>query len=342
MAQALRWVENGYVPDVMIRAGIRHLLRDRLQEIEAADSAAGAAQLDRFVEMMDASPIAALPEKANEQHYELPPEFFVHVLGEHRKYSSCVWASDSTTLDEAEADALRTTCERAGLEDGQQVLELGCGWGSLSLWMASHYPGSRFTVVSNSSGQRGHIEAEAAQRGLSNLTVITADMNDFDTTDRFDRVVSLEMVEHMRNHRELFKRIHGWLKPGGRFFMHIFCHRLVPYEFEVRDESDWMSQYFFSGGIMPSDALPLRFQDDLRLKRQWRWDGRHYARTLNTWLERMDARKPTLMPILESVYGQDAAIWWMRWRLFFMACAELFDYNHGQEWWVSHYLFERP
>ena len=342
MRQALGWVEKGRVPDPLIRAGIRHLLRDRLREIEAADSEAGARQLDQFIDMMDASPIAALPEKANEQHYELPPEFFVEVLGEHRKYSSCVWANGSTTLDQAEADALRITCERAGLEDGQAVLELGCGWGSLSLWMASHYPGSQFTVVSNSSGQRGHIEAEAARRGISNLTVITADMNDFDIDKRFDRAVSLEMVEHMRNHRELFRRIHGWLKPGGRFFMHIFCHRLVPYEFEVRDESDWMSQYFFSGGIMPSDALPLRFQDDLRLVNQWRWDGRHYARTLNTWLERMDARKPTLMPILDSVYGDDAPIWWMRWRLFFMACAELFDYNKGQEWWVSHYLFERP
>jgi len=339
---ALGWVERGKIPDPMVRAGIRHLLRERLREIEAADSEAAAVRLDRFVEMMDASPIAALPEKANEQHYELPPEFFVEVLGEHRKYSSCVWPAGETSLDRAEAEALRVTCERAGLIDGQKVLELGCGWGSLSLWMASHYPASEITVVSNSAPQRGYIEAEADRRGLANLTVITADMNDFDTPNRFDRIVSLEMVEHMRNHRSLFKRIHQWLLPGGRFFMHIFCHRLVPYEFVVRDDSDWMSQYFFSGGIMPSDALPLRFQDDLRLLQQWRWDGRHYARTLNAWLARMDARKARLMPILQSVYGDAASIWWMRWRLFFMACAELFDYNHGQEWWVSHYLFERP
>jgi cyclopropane-fatty-acyl-phospholipid synthase len=226
--------------------------------------------------------------------------------------------------------------------DGQKILELGCGWGSLSLWMASHYPGSDITVVSNSSSQREFIEAEASRRELGNLKVITADMNDFATAERFDRIVSLEMLEHMRNYRRLLRRIHDWLVPGGRFFMHIFCHRLVPYEFEVRDESDWMSQYFFSGGIMPSDALPLRFQDDLKLVQQWRWDGRQYARTLNAWLARMDARKPQLMPILESVYGEAAAIWWVRWRLFFMACAELFDFNRGQEWWVSHYLFERP
>lgn len=330
------------MPDRLVRAGIRHLLRERLAEIEAGDCAASALRLDQFIDMMDASPIAALPEKANEQHYELPPEFFVEVLGEHRKYSSCVWAEGETSLDRAEAEALRVTCERAGLIDGQKVLELGCGWGSLSLWMATHFPASDITVVSNSSAQRGYIEAEARRRGLGNLVVITADMNDFDTPDRFDRIVSLEMLEHMRNYRSLFKRIHGWLLPGGCFFMHIFCHRLVPYEFVVRDDSDWMSQYFFSGGIMPSDALPLRFQDDLRLLQQWRWDGRHYARTLNEWLARMDARKPRLMPILETAYGDAASIWWMRWRLFFMACAELFDYNRGQEWWVSHYLFERP
>lgn len=338
---ALGWVEQGKVPDRVVRAGIRHLLRQRLREIEAGDGAAAADHLADFVEMMDSSPIAALPEKANEQHYELPPEFFSEVLGEHRKYSSCLWPDGETSLDRAEAEALRVTCERAGLSDGQKILELGCGWGSLSLWMAKHYPASEITAVSNSAPQRGYIEAEAGRRGINNLTVITADMNDFDTEHRFDRIVSLEMLEHMRNYRRLFKRIHGWLRPGGRFFMHIFCHRLVPYEFEVRDESDWMSEHFFSGGIMPSDALPLRFQDQLSLMQQWRWDGRHYAKTLNAWLARMDARRARLMPVLESVYGDAAATWWMRWRLFFMACAELFDYNRGQEWWVSHYLFER-
>ena len=340
--KALGLVEKGLVPDVAVRAGIRHLLRQRLDEIEAGDCDAAARELDAFVEMMDGSPIAPLPEKANEQHYELPPEFFDEVLGAHRKYSSCYWKPGEASLDNAEADALRITCERAGLEDGQRVLELGCGWGSLSLWMARNYPESAITAVSNSGSQRRFIEAEAKRRGLANLKIITADMNDFAIDERFDRVVSLEMFEHMRNYRRLFRRVHDWLVPGGRFFMHIFVHRLVPYEFVVRDDSDWMSRYFFSGGIMPSDALPLRFQDDLRLKRQWRWDGRHYARTLNTWLERMDARRQTLMPILQSVYGEQAPVWWVRWRLFFMACAELFDYNRGQEWYVGHYLFERP
>jgi cyclopropane-fatty-acyl-phospholipid synthase len=342
IAKALGMVEKGLVPDVVVRAGIRHLLRQRLDEIESGDCDASARRLDEFVGMMDAGPIAPLPEKANEQHYELPPEFFVEVLGEHRKYSSCFWQAGESSLDRAEAEALRVTCERAGLLGGQKILELGCGWGSLSLWMARHYPESEITAVSNSNSQRRFIEAESKRQGYANLRVITADMNDFRTDERFDRIVSLEMLEHMRNYRRLFRSIHDWLLPGGRFFMHIFCHRLVPYEFVVQDDSDWMSRYFFSGGIMPSDALPLRFQDDLRLLRQWRWNGRHYARTLNTWLERMDARRQRLMPILQTVYGDSASVWWVRWRLFFMACAELFDYNRGQEWWVSHYLFERP
>ena len=213
---------------------------------------------------------------------------------------------------------------------------------ALTLWIASRFPGVEIAAVSNSNGQREHIEAEAARQGLDNVRVITADMNDFAIDERFDRVVSLEMFEHMRNYRELFARVHGWLHPGGRFFMHIFCHRLVPYEFVDRDASDWMSRYFFSGGIMPSDALPLRFQQQLRLCEQWRWDGRHYEKTLNAWLARMDERKARVMPILQQTYGPDADIWWVRWRLFFMACAELFGYRDGQEWWVSHYLFERP
>lgn len=340
--RALGWVELGLVPDRVVRAGIRRLLQQRLEEIEVRDIESAARRVDEFVAMMDASPIAPLPEKANEQHYELPAEFFVEVLGPHRKYSSCYWGDGEQTLERAEDESLRITCERAGIVDGMEILELGCGWGSLTLWMARNYPAARITAVSNSAGQRRFIEAEATREGLENLHVVTSDMNDFDIDGRFDRILSLEMFEHMRNYRRLFGCVHDWLLPGGRFFMHIFCHRLTPYEFVERDASDWMSRHFFSGGIMPSDALPLRFQDRLRLCRQWRWNGRHYEKTLNAWLARMDARKPQLMPILQSVYGDDAPTWWMRWRVFFMACAELFAYNDGREWWVSHYLFERP
>ncbi len=339
---AISWVEQGYLPDNVIRHGIRRLLRERLAELEVDDCEAVAQREQVFVRMMDAAEIAPLPQLANEQHYEVPAEFFAEVLGKHRKYSSCYWPSEHATLDEAEERALRITAERAELADGQRILELGCGWGSLSLWMAAAYPGSQVTAVSNSHSQRTHIESEAERRGLTNLTVITADMNDFDTDQHFDRVVSVEMFEHMRNYRRLFARIDRWLNPGGKFFMHIFCHRSAPYEFVDNGPSDWMSRHFFSGGIMPSDALPLHFQDHLKLRDHWRWDGRHYACTLEAWLDRMDARRDRVWPILERTYGKEQAnIWWMRWRIFFMACAELFGFNNGQEWYVGHYLFEK-
>jgi cyclopropane-fatty-acyl-phospholipid synthase len=340
---AIGLVEQGFVPDRVSRAGIRGLLRQRLRELEADNAEAVSDRVEAFVEMMNGSPVALLPEKANEQHYEVPAEFFLQVLGPRRKYSCCYWDDDVRNLADAEQVALEITCERARLDDGMDILELGCGWGSLTLFMAERYPNSTVTAVSNSHAQRAHIERELSRRGLSNVRVLTVDMNAFDADMTFDRVVSLEMFEHMRNYRRLFARIHGWLNPGGMFFMHIFCHRNVPYEFVDRDESDWMSRHFFSGGIMPSDELPLRFQEDLTLVQRWRWNGRHYEKTLNAWLERMDQRRDQVMPILRETYGDESAeTWWMRWRLFFMACAELFGYADGNEWWVSHYLFERP
>nr|WP_312028302.1 cyclopropane-fatty-acyl-phospholipid synthase family protein [Aquabacterium sp. J223] len=284
-----------------------------------------------------------MPEKANEQHYEVPAAFFEAVLGPHRKYSSCWWPDGVQTLEQAEAAALAATCERAGLEDGQQVLELGCGWGSLSLWMAERFPGSRITAVSNSQSQRRHIEAVARQRGLGNLQVITCDVNDFQAEPgRFDRVVSVEMFEHLRNWPLAFERVAGWLKPDGRFFMHVFAHREAPYAFVERDASDWMSRHFFSGGMMPSDDLALHCQDHLRLQARWRWDGTHYQRTAAAWLANMDARREALMPLFEATYGeQDAPVWWTRWRLFFLSVEELFGWDGGRQWWVSHYLFDK-
>lgn len=338
--RAVSWVEQGLVPDHVIRLGIRRLLRERLAEVYADDAEQAAQLADAFHVSLQAKPLALVPEKANAQHYEVAAAFFAAVLGQHRKYSCCWWPSGVTTLDEAEEASLKETCRRAGLEDGQRILELGCGWGSLSLWMATHYPESSILAVSNSHSQRKTIEALAQARDLHNLEVVTADFNDFETDARFDRIVSLEMFEHLRNWPAALAKVSRWMVPGGRFFMHVFAHAGAPYLFEERDASDWMSRHFFSGGMMPSDDLALRCQDDLRVMQQWRWDGTHYQRTASAWLANMDARRALLFPILQQAYGADAERWWMRWRLFFMSVEELFGYERGQRWWVSHYLFE--
>ena len=339
---AISWTELGLVPDVAIRAGIRRLLAARLDDIQAHDVESSTLALRSFVEQMRAADVAPLPELANEQHYEVPADFFTEVLGIHGKYSSGYWPEHVRSLDQAEAEALAVTCGRAAIHDGMTVLDLGCGWGSLSLWIAEHYPECRITSVSNSHGQRRYIEAEAKRRDLGNIEVLTADMNDFEAPGRYDRVVSIEMFEHMRNWEVLFERVSRWLNPNGSFFMHIFCHRSCAYAFEDKGPSDWLSRHFFSGGLMPSLDLPLQFQRDLLLRDRWVWDGRHYAKTANAWLANMDRRKSAVVAIFRRTYGAEhAAQWFMRWRIFFMACAELFGHAGGQEWFVGHYLFSR-
>ena len=334
--------ERGLMPDFIIRAGIRHLCKQRLREIASNNCELASEMRTQFFQDMKIAPIAPLPEMANAQHYEVPAEFFNLTLGKHRKYSSCYWPSGVSDLDESEASALQTTCQHADLQNGQTILELGCGWGSLSLWMAEHYPDSQITSVSNSNSQREFILAEAAKRNLKNLNVITCDMNHFAIDQTFDRIVSVEMFEHMRNYQVLFEKLNQWLKPQGKFFMHIFCHRDVPYAFEVKGDDDWMSQFFFSGGFMPSDDTPIQFQQHLKILKQWRWDGTHYEKTANAWLQNIDRNASQITPVLESCYGHDQVqIWRQRWRIFFMACAELFGFNQGQDWWVAHYLFEK-
>ncbi|ADC72331.1 Cyclopropane-fatty-acyl-phospholipid synthase [Thioalkalivibrio sp. K90mix] len=343
MQRMMEWAEQGRMPDLLVRAGIRRLLAERLAEV----SGTAEATMERryaLIESMRAAPVALSTDIANEQHYEIPTAYFEQCLGPRLKYSSAWWPEGVDTLEAAEVAMLRLTCERAGIADGQRVLELGCGWGSLSLWMAEQYPGARITAVSNSSTQRAFIEARRDALGLANLEVLTADMNTFAPPEPgFDRAVSIEMFEHMRNWPELLRRIAGWLNPGGRFFMHVFAHREHAYVFESEGEHDWMGRYFFRDGLMPSDDLARHFQEDLRVIRQWRVGGQHYARTINAWLARQDRARDTLMPLFETAYGaQQAALWFQRWRIFYMACAELFDYGGGDEWFVSHVLFERP
>ena len=352
---ALRALETGLVPDALIRAGIRRELRARLADERSGGSAAVAARHAALVANLRSSPIAIETAAANEQHYELPSAFFDAVLGPHRKYSCAYYAlanpaaaggiAGGATLGEAEEAMLELTCQRARLRDGERILELGCGWGSLSLYMAARFPNARIVAVSNSASQRRTIEARARARGLANLEVITCDANvlAFRAGTAFDRVVSVEMFEHMRNYQRLLGRIGGWLKPHGTLFVHIFAHRELAYPFEVRSEADWMARWFFTGGLMPSVGLLRHFQADLTLAEEWQVDGRHYQRTANDWLGNMDRNAAVIRPLLAETYGAtEAKRWWIRWRVFFMACAELFGYAGGSEWRVAHYLFEKP
>jgi len=338
---AVGWTESGVLPDSIIRAGIRRLNRQRLDEINSTDIARAASQLETFIARMRTAEIAPLPKLANQQHYELPAEFFATVLGKHGKYSCCYWDDATDNLDQAEAAALALCCQRAGIAPSMTVLDLGCGWGSLSLWIASKYPDTRVVAVSNSRPQRAWIQSRASELALNNISVITADMNEFEPGQTFDRIVSVEMFEHMRNYPELFRRIESWLEPAGQFFMHIFCHRNSAYEFLDRGPSDWMSRHFFAGGMMPSFDLPLRFQQHLALRHRAALSGLHYQRTANAWLQKMDANRANILSLFQDCYGADAEQWFQRWRIFFMACAELFGHDKGQEWFVGHYLFNR-
>jgi cyclopropane-fatty-acyl-phospholipid synthase len=340
--RALDWVERGRVPDAVVRWGIRRLCAERLREEASLAPDGSTERLNRIVDELGRGPIALEPDAANVQHYEVPAAFFEPVLGPRMKYSCCLWPAGVTTLAGAEEASLAETASHAGLADGQRVLELGCGWGSLTLWMAERFPASRVTAVSNSASQRAFVERRAAERGLSNVSVVTCDMNTFRAPGRFDLVVSVEMFEHMRNYGELLRRIAQWLVPRGRLFIHVFAHRRFAYPFETGGAHNWMGRHFFTGGLMPSDDLLPMYQTHFDLVTRWRWNGMEYRRTSEAWLANLDASRDRLRPVLVATYGvADADRWFHRWRLFFLAVAECFGFKSGLEWGVSHYLFER-
>lgn len=335
-------LEKNLIPDSLIRFQIRNLLKQRLREEKKANSELQQSHLMQLIDELKNSPIAIETNAANEQHYEVPTEFYQFCLGKHLKYSSGYWKEGVTDIDTSEKDMLELSCERAELQNGQRVLELGCGWGSLSLYMAQKFPESQFTVISNSKTQKLYIDEQANSRGLNNLTVLTVNINSFQLTQQFDRVVSVEMFEHMRNYQKLMKLVASHLKPNGKLFVHIFTHQSFTYKFEVKDESDWMSKYFFTGGIMPSDDLLFYFNDDLHVEKHWHVSGLHYSKTSEAWLSNMDKHKQQILPLFEKTYGANQALkWWVYWRIFFMACAELWAFNNGEEWIVSHYLFSK-
>ena len=339
----IKLAEKGFLPDSLIRLGIKRLCSQRLLQATSFSDADMEKEHAAWIDVLKKSPIALVPEKANEQHYEVPPRLFELVLGKNLKYSSGFWPEGVSSLDQSESAMLELTAERAGLFDGQDILELGCGWGSLTLYMAAHFPKSKITAVSNSNDQRQFIEERCRQLKLENITVITADMNDFKAEGLFDRVVSIEMFEHMRNYEKLLGRVNTWLKKEGKLFVHIFSHQKVAYPFEDKDDADWMAREFFSGGQMPSHRLLMSFPEQMKIEKDWRVSGTHYEKTSLAWLQKMDKNKAEVIELFKKTYGEeDASSWFQRWRIFFMSCEVLFGYNHGSEWGVSHYLFEKP
>jgi cyclopropane-fatty-acyl-phospholipid synthase len=339
----IKLAEKGLLPDSFIRFGIKRLCSERLAKASSFSDEDMEKEHAAWIEVLKKSPIALVPEKANEQHYEVPPRLFELVLGNKLKYSSGFWPEGVSSLDQSESAMLDLTSERAGLIDGQDILELGCGWGSLTLYMAEHFPKSKITAVSNSNDQRQFIEERCRQLKLVNVRVITADMNDFEAEGLFDRVVSIEMFEHMRNYEKLLGRVNAWLKKEGKLFVHIFSHQKVAYPFEDNDDADWMAREFFSGGQMPSHRLLMSFPGQMKIEKDWRVSGTHYEKTSLAWLQKMDKNKAEVLELFKKTYGEnDAKSWFQRWRIFFMSCEVLFGFGRGSEWGVSHYLFEKP
>jgi cyclopropane-fatty-acyl-phospholipid synthase len=337
---AISLAERGAVPDSLLSLGIERACGRRLKEVRDQFSEDAQAEMALFIKRLNEFSIAESTDEANEQHYELPPEFFELVLGPRRKYSGCEWPKGVHTLAEAEVAALDTVVSRADVQPGQRILELGCGWGSLSLYLAEKFPSCEIVSVSNSAGQRGYIESVCAEKGFTNLTVVTADINEFEPEGVFDRILTVEMLEHVRNYSALFARIKTWLGKGGLLFVHVFRHKDFAYLFETEGSQNWMGRHFFTGGVMPSHDLLERAQNSLDLVESWQINGVNYGLTADAWLNNMDRNRDRILPILVSRYGAgQEQIWFQRWRMFFIACRELFGFDDGTEWGVSHYVF---
>lgn len=341
----VKGMEAGYVPDSVIRFGIRELLKQRLNELEKLENQHDGRYVQAYADSLRHSPLAILTDKANQQHYEVPTEFYDLCLGQHKKYSSCFWERGMTTLEQAEQKALDISIERAQITDGMSILEIGCGWGSLSLELARRFPNSQITSISNSTTQKKYIDATAERRGFKNLEILTRDLGkeeNYNLGDKkFDRIMSIEMMEHLRNYEKFFSLVSNLMKPESLFFVHIFTHKKSPYVFETEGDSNWMGKYFFSGGQMPSRDLFDQFNKDIIVDQKWDWNGVHYQKTLEAWLVKMDENKQRVYELFKKAYGPDQVeVWINRWRVFYMASAELFGYNKGTEWGVTHYLLK--